>query len=182
MDDVALARPPTTDLVEQGWIIDCADIFTCIWCDFRHHVGSDLNGTQVRKHSEWEMDTMTDYAACAKRIIQAYNDKDFDALKAAIAPDIRMAHFNRGASFDRADDLIAVMRAFGDSLMPDRQFEPAEGLHVCGNIVVREGYWGGTAMDDLAGFGAKGETLRFRLCSVMTFSDEGILVDWKDHG
>lgn len=125
---------------------------------------------------------MTDFAACADRIMQAYNDKDFDALKAAIASDITMAHFNRGASFTRADDLIGLMKAFGDSLMPDRKFEPAEGVHVCGNVVVREGYWGGTALDDLPGFAAKGETLRLRLCSVMTFSNEGILVDWKDHG
>lgn len=125
---------------------------------------------------------MTDYAGSAERIIQAYNAKDFDALRAAIAPDIKMAHFNRGASFDSADDLLAVMQAFGDGLMPDRQFEPAEGLHQCGNIVVREGYWGGTAMDDIQGFGVKGERLRVRLCSVMTFSDDGILIDWKDHG
>lgn len=125
---------------------------------------------------------MTDFAACSDRIIQAYNDKDFGSLKSAIAPDIRMAHFNRGASFSSADELIAVMQAFGDSLMPDRQFEPVEGVHVCGNVVVREGYWGGTAQGDIAGFGAKGEKLRLRLCSVMTFSDDGILVDWKDHG
>jgi hypothetical protein len=128
------------------------------------------------------METMTDYAACAERIIEAYNDKDFDALRAAIAPDIRMAHFNRGASFERADDLVAVMRVFADSLMPDRKFERAEGLHRCGNVVVREGYWGGTAMDDIAGFGSRGERIRVRLCSVMTFSDDGILIDWKDHG
>lgn len=125
---------------------------------------------------------MTDYAACVQRFFQAYNDKDFDAMRAAIAPDIRMEHFNRGVTLDRADDLIALMQAFADSLMPDRQFEPAEGLHVCGNIVVREGYWGGTAMGDFAGYAAKGETLRIRLCSVMTFSDEGILIDWKDYG
>lgn len=125
---------------------------------------------------------MTDFAACTNRIFQAYNDKDFDTLRSAIAPDIKMAHFNRGASFGQADELIAVMQAFGGGLMPDRLFEPAEGLHVCGNVVVREGYWGGTAMDDIAGFGAKGETLRVRLCSVLTFSDDGILVDWKDHG
>ena len=125
---------------------------------------------------------MTDFAACADRIIQSYNDKDFDGLRSAIAPDIKMAHFNRGASFDRADDLIAVMQAFSDTLMPNRRFEAAEGVHVCGNIVVREGYWGGTATEDLPGFAGKGETLRLRLCSVMTFSDAGILVDWKDHG
>lgn len=125
---------------------------------------------------------MTDFAACAEAIIQAYNDKDFVGLKAAIAPDIAMDHFNRGAAFSSADELIGVMQAFSDSLMPDRKFEPAEGVHVCGTVVVREGYWCGTAMEDIAGFAAKGETLRLRLCSVMGFNDEGILVDWKDHG
>jgi len=125
---------------------------------------------------------MTDFATCADHIIQAYNDKDFERLRAAVASDLKMAHFNRGASFERADDLIDLMRTFGDSLMPDRRFEAAEGVHVIGNVVVREGYWGGTAQQDLPGFAAKGEALRLRLCSVMTFDDDGILVDWKDHG
>ena len=125
---------------------------------------------------------MTGFAECAERIIAAYNDKDFASLRSAIAPNIKMAHFNRGASFDNADELIGVMQAFGDSLMPDRRFEPVEGVHVCGNVVVREGFWGGTAMGDIAGFGMKGEKLRLRLCSVMTFNEEGILIDWKDHG
>lgn len=125
---------------------------------------------------------MTDFAACADRLIQAYNDKDFERLRAMVAPDLKMAHFNRGASFENADDLIELMKAFGDSLMPDRGFEPAEGVHVAGNVVVREGYWGGTAEQDLEGFAAKGEVLRLRLCSVMKFDDAGILVDWKDHG
>lgn len=125
---------------------------------------------------------MTDFAACAERIFQAYNDKEFDRLRAAVAPDLKMSHFNRGASFDNVDDLIDVMRAFGDSLMPDRRFQPAESVHVIGNVVVREGYWGGTAQQDLPGFAAKGEVLCLRLCSVMTFDDAGILVDWKDHG
>ena len=125
---------------------------------------------------------MTDFAACADRIIQAYNDKDFDRLRAAVSPDLKMAHFNRGASFENADDLIDLMKAFGDTLMPDRRFEPAEGVHVIGNVVVREGYWSGTAQQDLPGFAGKGEALRLRLCSVMTFDDVGVLVDWKDHG
>lgn len=125
---------------------------------------------------------MTDFAASADRIIQAYNDKDFERLRVAVAPDLKMAHFNRGASFERADDLIDLMKAFADTLMPDRRFEPAEGVHVSGNVVVREGYWGGTAQQDLPGFAADGEKLRLRLCSVMTFDDSGILIDWKDHG
>lgn len=83
---------------------------------------------------------MTDFAACAEHIIQAYNDKNYDALGSAIAPDINMAHFNRGASLVGADELLAVMRAFTDGLMSDREFESAEGLHVCGNVVVREGF------------------------------------------
>lgn len=125
---------------------------------------------------------MTDFAACADRIIQAYNDKDFERLRAAVAPDLKMAHFNRGAFFETADELIELMKAFGDSLMPDRRFEPAEGVYVVGNVVVREGYWGGTAQQDLPGFADKGEVLRLRLCSVMKFDDAGILIDWKDHG
>lgn len=125
---------------------------------------------------------MTDYAACAERLMQAYNDKDFDALKAAMAPDINMAHYNRGASFNRADDLVDVIRAFAADIMPDRQFLPPERVLVSGNVVVREAYWTGTPRQDIPGFGTKGETIRFRLCSVMTFDEQGILIDWKDHG
>lgn len=125
---------------------------------------------------------MTDYAANAERMIQAYNDKDFATLKSAIAPNITMAHFNRGASFTSADELIAVMQAFGADYMPDRQFLPAERVTVSGNVVVREGYWTGTPTQDIPNFAVKGETLRLRLCSVMTFDDAGVIVDWKDHG
>lgn len=125
---------------------------------------------------------MTDYSACAERLMQAYNDKDFDTLKAGMAPDISMAHYNRGASFNRADDLIDVIRAFAADIMPDRQFLPPERVLVCGNVVVREAYWTGTPIQDIPNFAAKGETIRFRLCSLMTFNEQGILIDWKDHG
>lgn len=125
---------------------------------------------------------MTDYAACANGIIQAYNDKDFDKLQSLLAPDIKMAHFNRGASYTSAEELVGVMRAFASDYMPDRQFQPAECMMVNGNTVVREGYWGGTATVEIPGFAAKGERLSLRLCSVMVFDENGILVDWKDHG
>lgn len=125
---------------------------------------------------------MTDFAACAAAVLNAYNDKDFDRLESLLAPDISMAHFNRGASYSSASELVGVMRGFAAEYMPDRRFAEPERVTVSGNTVVREGYWSGTPVQDIPGFAAKGETLNLRLCSVMIFDDNGILVEWKDHG
>lgn len=125
---------------------------------------------------------MTDFAACAERLIDAYNAKDFDTLTSLVAPDVDMAHFNRGAAFSSAEELVGVMKIFADGLAPDRKFQPAERVTTSGNTVVREGYWTATATDDIPGFAAKDEAISLRLCSVMIFDDNGILVEWKDHG
>lgn len=125
---------------------------------------------------------MTDFAQAADRLIEAYNNKDFDALGTMIAPDIDFAHFNRDFVLTSRDALIEVLRGFAASYVPDRRFEAPERVTVAANMVVREAWYAGTAAVDLPGFGAAGEAFRLKFCSVMRFDDAGILVEWKDHG
>ena len=126
--------------------------------------------------------TELDVAAAAERLIQAYNAKNFDAMATSIAPDLDFAHFNRDFVLTSRDALLDVLRAFASQYVPDRHFEPPERVTVSGHIVVREAWYAGTAAVDLPGFGAAGEAFRFKFCSVMRFDDDGILLEWKDHG
>ena len=125
---------------------------------------------------------MADAAACAERLIAAYNAKDFDALTGMIAPDLDFAHYNRDFALDSRDALMGVLRQFAADFIPDRRFEPAERVTVARDIVVREAWYAGTPAVDLPGFGAAGEPFRLKFCSVMRFDADGLMIEWKDHG
>jgi len=125
---------------------------------------------------------MTDFKAAADRLIEAYNAKDFDELEKLIVPELDFAHFNRDFAFDSRDGLLGVLRQFASQLMPDRHFLKPERVTVAGNLVIREGYYTGTLKADLPGFGATGDTVMLKFCSVLRFSDDGRLVEWKDYG
>lgn len=125
---------------------------------------------------------MAEPAAAAEGLIQAYNAKDFDRLETLIASDLDFAHYNRNFVIHGRDELLAVLRDFASTYVPDRHFEPPERVTVLGDIVVREAWYAGTAAIDLPGFGAAGEAFRLKFCSVMRFDPRGILVEWKDHG
>jgi len=125
---------------------------------------------------------MTDFVAASNKLIAAYNAKDFVTLRSLLAPDIDMAHFNRNYAVKRREDLLETMEAFAASYMPDRLFQPPERVMASGNFVIRESYWCGTPTVDIPGFGTTGIEVRLRLCSVMRFNDNGILVEWKDYG
>lgn len=125
---------------------------------------------------------MPDFVAAASRVFDAYNAKDFARLRKIISPSIDMAHFNRNYATNNLDQLIETMEVFAGQLMKNRQFERAERIQQIGNVVYREGYWGGTPDVDIPGFGKAGEKLRAKLCSVMRFDNAGVLVEWKDYG
>ncbi|MGD9664698.1 MAG: nuclear transport factor 2 family protein [Novosphingobium sp.] len=125
---------------------------------------------------------MTDYAALVDTFLTAYNDKDFAKMGDMMVPDIDMAHYNRGAFFNSRDELLAVFPIFADSLAPDRKFSPALRVNVAGNMVYRESDFSGTATDDIPNFASKGEHFVLRLCSVFRFNNDGLIVEWKDHG
>ncbi len=125
---------------------------------------------------------MTDFVAASDRLVAAYNAKDFAALREMVSPTIDMAHFNRGFAVSSADDLMAAIETFSGGLMPNSHFGTPERLQAVGNVVMREAWWGGTLTADVPGFGSAGEAIRFKLCSVHSFDENGILVEWKDYG
>lgn len=125
---------------------------------------------------------MPDFTALTDRFMAAYNAKDFETMRAMMAPDIDMAHHNRGAFFNDRDALCAIFPIFADVLAPDRKFSPPSRVTAVGNIVIRESDFSGTATDDIPNFAVKGEHFVLRLCSVFRFDDNGIIVEWKDHG
>lgn len=125
---------------------------------------------------------MVDYSAAAQRLVDAYNAKDFERMETLISPDLDFAHFNRNFAFKERVGLLGVLRHFAAEFLPDRRFLPAERVTVSDNVVVREGYYAGTAKVDVPGFAAAGGAVMLKFCSVMRFDDVGILVEWKDYG
>lgn len=125
---------------------------------------------------------MPDFEAAADKVVAAYNAQDFDGLAALIAPDLDFAHFNRDFALDSRDALIDILKQFAAGLIPDRKFETPERVTSSGNVVVREGWWTGTCQVDVPGFGSAGDAIKLKFCTVLRFDDDGILVEWKDHG
>src|SRR5690606_9299666 len=124
---------------------------------------------------------MTDFAAASDEFFRAYNDCDIDEVERRLAPDLDFAHHNRGFATRARGELIAVLRQFVPTVMPDRKFSgPARGTG-SGNTVMREATWSGDAREDIPGFGTTGEFSELQLCSVPRFDDDGITVEWKDY-
>jgi hypothetical protein len=125
---------------------------------------------------------VADNLAIAEAMIAAYNAKEFAAMEAMIAPDIDFAHFNRNFAITSRDALIDVLRQFARDCFVERRFEPADRIFAAGDMVVREGWYAGICAVDLPGFGNAGESFRLKFCSVLRFDENGIIVEWKDHG
>jgi hypothetical protein len=124
---------------------------------------------------------MSKYVELVDAFLNAYNAKDFARMGAMLTDDVDMAHYNRGAAFSSKEDLLAILPAFADVLVPDRAFSPALRVTASGRIVVRESDFGGTATQDVPGFAEKGP-FTLRLCSVFRFDDNDLIAEWKDHG
>lgn len=126
---------------------------------------------------------MTDFAAAADKVIGAYNDQDWDTFVTLIVDDLDFGHYNRDFELSSRDELVNVVKAFAADLLESREFEAPERVTVQGNVVVREGYWRVTTKAEVPAFGmGAGETKRFRFATCMRFDDDGMLVEWKDHG
>ena len=101
----------------------------------------------------------------------------------AKSPGIDFAHHNRDFTISSRDALLEVLKTFASDYFVDRRFEGPERVTVSGNVVVREGWYVGTAKVDLpGGFGMAGEAFRLRFCSVRRYDDDGVLVEGKNHG
>lgn len=125
---------------------------------------------------------MASPASHAKRLIDAYNRQDFDALEGMFAAKLDFAHFNRDFALSSREELIGVLRNFAANYMTERHFEPTERVTEKGDTAILESWYVGTAKVDLPGFGNAGESFRLKLCSVMRFDADGLLVEWKDYG
>jgi SnoaL-like protein len=125
---------------------------------------------------------MRDFAADADQLFAAYNAKDFAALERLISPAIAFEHCNRGYAFSTRDALLGVLREFAEKIVPDRRFTGPVRTTVMGNRVVREARWGGTAHSAVPTMAEAGGRIDLLLCSVLTFDDDGVLVEWKDYG
>jgi hypothetical protein len=123
-----------------------------------------------------------DPAAVVESFIKAYNEQDFDGMRAALADDVSFAHYNRGFGFHRADELITTLRAFAHDYLPDRQLGPALRVASVNDRVYREQLWTGTLAVDLPGFGSAGEAVSQRLCSVFTVGPGATIVEYLDYG
>jgi hypothetical protein len=117
---------------------------------------------------------MADLVAIVDGITKAYNAKDWASLEGALAPDFAFAHHNRGVSMNAPGDFMALLRKTAEEMLPDRHYKPADRIQQIGNIVVREGYWSADAAPD--------SPRSMKLCTVLRFSDDGLLAEWSDYG
>lgn len=125
---------------------------------------------------------MSNVIELSDRLVAAYNAKDFAALKALIHPELDFAHFNRGFAFHTREELLQILEVFAGQLMPDRRMLPPERVVSEGSTVVRVAMWEGTAQAPVPGFGAAGDKISVKLCSVLRFDEAGLLREWKDFG
>jgi len=125
---------------------------------------------------------MPDNIALLESFFEAYNRKDFEAMRRMMTPDAEMAAYNRGAAYRTRDELLAALPLFANHLAPDRKASNAIRVTAQQNVVVREYDFSGTATVDIHNMAMKGERFTLRLCSVFRFNDEGLIVEWRDHG
>jgi steroid delta-isomerase-like uncharacterized protein len=123
---------------------------------------------------------MNDPISVANRWIDAYNNKDFAALRTMMTDDIHIEHHNRGVALDGPDAMIDVMTQF-EGLLPDRRFHSVRRQFVSGDNVVTELTWEANATADIEGFAKAGETIRLELACVWTVRN-GQVADYHDYG
>jgi hypothetical protein len=126
--------------------------------------------------------TSDDVLGLVEALFRAYNAKDFDAMEEYLAPDLHFAAYNRESEFNSSTDLLAAMKQFASEFIPDRTLGPALRRAAVNNVVYREQIWSGTLITDVAGFGAVGDHLAHRLCSVLTIGQAGRIVEYIDYG
>jgi steroid delta-isomerase-like uncharacterized protein len=125
-------------------------------------------------------DQEADVTSIANRWIEAYNAKDFDAIRSLCADDIRMRHHNRGVDVTGPDAVIELMEQFGP-IVPDRRFHSTRRQFTDGERVVTEQSWGGTPTADVPGFATKGEEIKLELSCIWTVRN-GRIAEYDDYG
>jgi hypothetical protein len=127
------------------------------------------------------MTTPQDNAATVETYVAAYNDKDYEVMRALMRSDLKFSHFNRGFTLTR-DQLIDTIKTFAEQYLPEREFGPAVRTHSAGNVVYREHAWTGALIAGLNGFGAEGYRIDMQLCMVMVFDEAGSIAEYYHYG
>ena len=125
---------------------------------------------------------MVDLVAASDRIVDAFNDKDFESLRNMMHPKLKFRHFNRAFEIDDRDEFIDVLIHFAANIMPVRKLEIPERITVSGNLVIREGWYAGKAAGNWEGWSTAGEEVRHKTATFYLFDDNGILLEWVDYG
>ncbi|MES2493905.1 MAG: nuclear transport factor 2 family protein [Pseudomonadota bacterium] len=125
---------------------------------------------------------MADFAAAADRVVDAFNKKDFEALRGLMAPNLKFRHFNRDFAIDDRDEFVDLLIHFAKNIMPERKLEVPERVTVSGNMVVREGWYVGRAAGDYEGWSVAGQEVRHKTATFYLFDDNGLLLEWVDYG
>ena len=125
---------------------------------------------------------MVDFVAASDRVVEAFNEKDFETLRSLMAPHLKFRHFNRDFEIDDRDEFVDLLIHFAANIMPVRKLETPERITVAGNLVVREGWYAGQAAGDYEGWSVAGQEVRHKTATFYLFDDEGILLEWVDYG
>jgi steroid delta-isomerase-like uncharacterized protein len=110
----------------------------------------------------------------AKRVILAFNEKDWAKTKASITQDFVYDEVATGRKVSGADQTIELWKGWAQAL-PDLKGS-FEGVHVAGETVVLEVIWRGTHKGPLqtpkGSIAATGKTLELRACAVFQVTGE----------
>lgn len=117
----------------------------------------------------------------ALTVVAAWNALDYDALRELVDENVTVVHQNRGVGARGRDLMFETIDAMGKAF-PDRSIGATTRWATSGRTVFRETVWQGTAAVDVPGFGKAGEHCSLQVLSLMTFSDDGRLVEWCDYG
>jgi predicted ester cyclase len=140
-----------------------------------------LSVISERQRNNMSIEPVTDLEKLADRYVVAYNTGDYDFLGELLDENVRMRHYPRGVDNTGSQPAIQMMRDF-TAILPDKGFDQRSLIkQVAPDSVVIRHVWGGTPLEDVPGFGQKGELIAMEVATFMTFAD-GRLVDYQDFG
>jgi predicted ester cyclase len=116
-----------------------------------------------------------------QRYFDAYAGKHWERLAEVFADDLGFEHHNRNFVCSSAAETIGILKAMGETLIPDRRYTKIHRMEAFGDRVVVEATWEATATQDIPGFAKNGEHLKFDFCSLFTVK-AGRIVKWDDYG
>lgn len=114
------------------------------------------------------------------QFISAYNEGNDDKVLNLCATDILIVHHNRGIVIEGRDAFAEILKQ-AKQVLPDKQFTKRTAKHECGDSIIVEHSWGGTAQADFPGLAKAGEIVSLELCTRYTLKG-GVIVEYHDYG